>query len=199
VTSIVRFPSAAVSRGQEDPPQDESDLVQAVLRGDRDAAERLVEITYGTIYASLYKLCGDGDLASDLTQETYRRAWAALGGFGGRSKFSTWLYRIAYTTFLNHVRRPARVVAMDEKTEKTTADDSAPADELLEAREESEALRRAVIGLPEELRLTVTAHFWGGLDVAEIARMESITGAGVRKRLRKAFALLAVALDEELT
>lgn len=170
-----------------------------VLRGDRDAAERLVELTYSTIYASLCKLCGNADLAADLTQDTYRRAWAALHTFGGRARFSTWLYRIAYTTFLNHVRRPARIVPMDEQTAAAASDPSASAEELLETKEEAAILRRAVVDLPEELRFTVTAHFWGGLDVAEIARIESITGAAVRKRLRRAFALLAVSLDEEMS
>jgi DNA-directed RNA polymerase specialized sigma24 family protein len=51
--------------------------------------------------------------------------------------------------------------------------------------------------LPEDLRFTVTAHFWGGLPVKEIARIENITAVGIRKRLHKAFALLEEALDEE--
>lgn len=199
MTSILRFRSAEAPKSSEEPPEDEASLVEGVLRGDREAAERLVELSYSTIYASLYKLCGNPDLASDLTQDTYRRAWSALATFGGRARFSTWLYRIAYTTFLNHVRRPARVVPMDDRTAAQASDPSISADRMLEAKEESEGLRRAVLDLPEELRFTVTAHFWGGLDAAEIARVESITGAAVRKRLRKAFALLAVSLDEEPT
>ncbi len=75
-----------------------------------------MELTYPLIYRSLYRLCGDGDTASDLTQDTYARAWRALDQFDGRSRFSTWLYRIAYTTFLNHVRRPQRFVQLDDAT-----------------------------------------------------------------------------------
>jgi RNA polymerase sigma factor (sigma-70 family) len=198
VTSILRFPSAARQEDGYEPPADEARLIEAVRSGDRDAAEKLVELTYTAVYGSLHKLCGgNSDLAADLTQETYRRAWSALASFRGRARMTTWLYRIAYTTFLNHIRRPARVLPMDEQTAATARDPNLGADEMLAEKEETEHLRRAVLKLPEDLRFTVTAHFWGGLDVAEIAETEGLTGAAIRKRLRKAFALLAVSMNEE--
>jgi len=173
-------------------------LLTSVRSGDRNAAEELVARTYTTIYASLFKLCGgNGDLAADLTQDTYQRAWTALPQFGGRSQFSTWLYRIAYTTFLNHIRRPARVVSMDDKVASEVRDPSYGADELLSRREEDDRLRKAVLSLPEELRFTVSAHYWGNLPVKEIARIEEVTGAAIRKRLRKAMGALELALDED--
>src|SRR5262245_7282930 len=96
--------------------RDETELLADLRRGDRQAAEMLVDLTYPLVYRSLYRMCGDGDAASDLTQDTYARAWRALDQFDGRSRFSTWLYRIAYTTFLNHVRRPQRFVQLDDAT-----------------------------------------------------------------------------------
>ncbi|MFY9826173.1 MAG: sigma factor-like helix-turn-helix DNA-binding protein, partial [Thermoanaerobaculia bacterium] len=58
-------------------------------------------------------------------------------------------------------------------------------------------LRRAVLALPEELRFTVTALFWGDLPVKEIARQEGVTTVAIRKRLKRALARLAQALGEE--
>ncbi len=175
---------------------DERRVLEAIRNGDRGAAEELVDRTYSAVYASIYRMCGDADTASDLTQETYRKAWEALDRFDGRSQIFTWLYRIAYTTFLNSIRRPRRVMPLEEAPEMS---DGAPAaDEVLGDREEAARLRNAVMQLPEELRLTVTAHFWGGLPVEEVARMEKITGAAVRKRLRKAFSILETLLDEEI-
>ena len=165
--------------------------------GDRAAAEELVERTYAAVYASLCKLCGDPDAAADLTQETYRKAWEAIGGFDGRSQFFTWLYRIAYTTFLNSIRRPRRVVSLDEPDAPEMPDERPRADAVLSGNEEAERLRAAVLALPDDLRFTVTAHFWGGLAVKEIAEIENITSVAIRKRLHKAFALLEVTLDEE--
>ena len=171
--------------------------MERLAAGDRQAAEELVEQTYGQVYAALVRLTGDGELASDLTQETYRKAWQALQRFDRRSRFGTWLYRIAYNTFLNHIRRPQRLQPLDER-QVSELDDSRPGqDERLRRREVSARLRRAVNGLPEELRFTVTARFWGELDVSEIARLESVTGAAIRKRLKKAVGYLQTVLAEE--
>jgi RNA polymerase sigma-70 factor (ECF subfamily) len=177
------------------PWNEERRLLAAIRGGDRSAAEELVERTYSAVYASLYRLCGDSDLAADLTQDTYRKAWEALSGFDGRSQFFTWLYRIAYTTFLNHIRRPRRMTPLDDAPEMR--DETPTADQVLSEREESDRLRDAVMELPEDLRFTVTAHFWGGLAVKEIARLENITSVAIRKRLRKAFSILESSLDEE--
>jgi RNA polymerase sigma-70 factor (ECF subfamily) len=176
---------------------DERRLLNAIRSGDRMAAEELVERTYSAVYASLYRLCGDGDKAADLTQETYRKAWEALAGFDGRSQFFTWLYRIAYTTFLNSIRRPRRMVSLDEPEAPEMPDERPGADDVLSHSEEAEHLRAAVLTLPEDLRFTVTAHFWGGLSVKEIAKIEDITTVAIRKRLHKAFGLLESSLDEE--
>ena len=174
------------------PWNEERRLLDAIRGGDRGAAEELVERTYSAVYASLYRMCSDEDRAADRTQETYRKAWEALGGFDGRSQFFTWLYRIAYTTFLNHIRRPRRITSMDDTPE--VRDDAPPADEVIREREEHERLRDAVMELPDDLRFTVTAHFWGGLPVKEIARIEEVTTVAIRKRLHKAFSILESAL-----
>src|SRR5437868_15049451 len=92
-------------------------LLMALARGEHTAAERLIETTYRQIYAALFRLCGgNADLAADLTQETYRKAWEALPRFEGRSQLSTWLYRIAYNTFLHHLRRPRPLQELSDET-----------------------------------------------------------------------------------
>ncbi|HVT43277.1 MAG TPA: RNA polymerase sigma factor [Thermoanaerobaculia bacterium] len=175
----------------------EAHLLRLIHDGDRTAAEEMVDRTYSTIFASLLKLSGDRDLAADLTQETYQRAWEAIGDFEGRSKITTWLYRIAYTTFLNHVRRPKRIAALDEETSARFSDPRPPADELLAQAEESNQLRKAILDLPEDLQFTVTARFWGELPVREIARIEKVTTVAIRKRLYKAFSILEASIGGE--
>ena len=199
VANVAEFPARAtnvVARPSAWPT--ERELLDAIRAGDRDAAEEMVDRTYSAVFASLYRLCGDSDLASDLTQETYGKAWAALPKFDGRSQLFTWLYRIAYTTFLNHVRRPRRTTSLDEPDAKEVSDESTPVDQLLADSEESERLRAAVLRLPDDLRFTVTAHFWGGLPVKEVAELEKITTVAIRKRLHRAFTLLEAMLDEEV-
>jgi RNA polymerase sigma-70 factor (ECF subfamily) len=174
--------------------RDEAELLADLRRGDREAAETLVELTYPLIYRSLHRLCGDADTASDLTQDTYARAWRALDQFDGRARFSTWLYRVAYTTFLNHVRRPQRFVQLDDEAATPELPAALAGDPALPL--DAARLRRAVLALPEDLRYAVTAHYWGEVPVRDLAREEGLSGVGVRKRLRRAVARLREALGE---
>ena len=177
---------------------DEKALLARLEAGDRGAAELLVERTYRAVYASLLRLTGgDEDLAADLTQDTYRKAWAAIDRFDRRAQLGTWLYRIAYNTFLNHVRRPARLLPIDEQQAAAVPDPRPGQEDRLRRDEVRARLRRAVVGLPEDLRFTVTARFWAELPVAEIARQEQVTGAAIRKRLKKATRVLRLILAEE--
>jgi len=199
VAEVAPFPVPEAEREAVITPLDEERrLLTAIRAGDRQAAEELVEKTYSAVFASVYRLCGDSDLAADLTQETYQKAWGALKGFDGRSQLFTWLYRIAYTTFLNHVRRPRRMTSLDEPDSMDVQDERPRADETLADEEEAERLRRAVMKLPEDLRFTVTAHFWGGLPVKEIASIEEITTVAIRKRLHKAFTMIEAMLEEDV-
>ena len=198
MANVAEFPSRQPEQDVSARWGEERQLLAAIRSGDRAAAEELVDRTYSAVFASLFRLCGDSDLAGDLTQETFQKAWTALSGFDGRSQLFTWLYRIAYTTFLNHVRRPRRMTSLDEPNVAEVSDGGSPADEVLAANEESEQVRHAVLRLPEDLRFTVTAHFWGGLAVKEIARIENITTVAIRKRLHKAFSMLKAILDEDL-
>lgn len=177
--------------------EDERELLGAIRLGDRAAAERMVGRTYEGVYAALVRLCGgDTDLAADLTQDSYQKAWSSIDGFDGRSKLSTWLYRIAYTTFLNHIRRPRLMQSLTE-TSDIPDQDARGAEETLATREEGSRLREAVLELPEELRFTVTAHFWADLTVREIAEIERVTSVAIRKRLARAFRFLQSLLLEE--
>ncbi len=161
----------------------------------REEAERLVETTYRRVFAALYRMTGgDHDLAADLTQETYRKAWQALDRFQGRSSPWTWLYRIAYTTFLDHLRRPRPLPMADDSPDPSDPGPS-PADRA-EARDLASLLRRAVLDLPESLGFTIAARYWGELSAREIAAAEGISRIAVHKRLRKAHALLRAALEE---
>jgi len=181
------------------PTNEEDALVESLLAGSREAAEALVETTYGLVYASLMKLCGgDAALAADLTQETYRKAWTSLHEFGRRARFSTWLYRIAYNSFLNHRRGAGRTTFLEDAPGMDPEDARPGPEQLLSDREIRERLRRAVLELPEQLRFTVTARFWGELPVHEIARLESVSEVAIRKRMRKALTVVRGSMNEVL-
>ncbi len=192
-------PAQTGARANTPSPRDDEDrLSRRAARGDREAAGRLAELTYGRTFAGLVQLSGDPELAADLTQETYRRAWSALASFQGKARFSTWLYRIAYTTFLNHVRKPRRLAPLDETQVDNIVDPSPSADDNVLRARRAARLRRAVLGLPDELRFAVTARYWGEVPVREIARQEGLSAVGIRKRLLRAYDRLAEDLGTDL-
>src|SRR5205807_7923967 len=164
VSNVAPFPAMRQEHDAVIPSWNEEHRLLAAIRGgDRSAAEELVDRTYSSVFASMYRLCGDRELASDLTQDTFRKAWEALPGFNGGSQFFTWLYRIGYTTFLNHVRRPRLMKSLDDENAPEVPDTALSAEDVLSNAEEGARLRNAVLSLSEDLRFTVTAHFWGGL------------------------------------
>ncbi len=177
----------------------ERELLAAIAAGSRDAAEQLVDRTYARVFALLARLCdGDAELAADLTQETYRKAWAALASFTGNARLSTWLYRIAYNTFLNHLRDERRSEPLEAEMEARLPDGRRGADEEFAEDEAERRVRRAVLRLPDELRTTVAARYWAEVPVAELARVDGISETAVRKRLRRALRTLGEALGGAL-
>jgi RNA polymerase sigma-70 factor (ECF subfamily) len=179
------------------PLDDEPRLLSELRSGRPRAAESLVEATYPKLYASCYRMTGSAEETADLVQETYRKAWRALPEFRGEARFSTWLFRIAWTTHVKTLRRPRLAAPLDSER---AADEPnrEPSPEANAARNErASRLRHAVATLPQDLRYSVVAHYWAELPVREIADSEGITPMAVRKRLSRAFRLLAAALEEK--
>jgi RNA polymerase sigma-70 factor (ECF subfamily) len=81
-------------------------IARVLATDDRRAFEQLVRRHQGMVRAQLRRLVGgDAAQADDLAQETFVRAWRKLGQFRGEARFSTWLYRIAYSCFLQARRK----------------------------------------------------------------------------------------------
>lgn len=94
-------------------------LVARVLLGDdRNAFEQLVRRHQGMVRAQLRRLLhGDAAGADDLAQETFLLAWRKLDQFRGDARFSTWLYRIAWSCFLQACRKQPRFAEHADATE----------------------------------------------------------------------------------
>ncbi len=177
---------------------EERAMLSSLMNGNRQAAEGLIDRTYRSIYGFLFRLCGeDESLAADLTQETYQKAWRSLGEFDGRSRFSTWLYRIAHNTFLNHMRRPQRVESIEDRTFPPPAALDPGFEQQMMDEEMKERTRRAVLALPDDLRFTIAAYYWGGLSVRDLARSEGISTVAVRKRMKRALKSIAYFFEEK--
>ena len=87
---------------------DESKLIEASLSGDPEAYAALVSPHQRMIRAVTFRMTGSPDDAEELAQDAFVRAYRHLGSFNGRSKFSTWLCKIAINLCLDWRRRESR-------------------------------------------------------------------------------------------
>jgi len=92
---------------------DEAELLERAQGGDQRAFGKLVRLHQRRVFATAVQMLADRGEAEDAVQETFVRAWRALARFDGRSKLSTWLYRICVNVCLNAIRRRKRVAASD--------------------------------------------------------------------------------------
>src|ERR1700747_2216718 len=86
----------------------DEELVARSIRGDADSFNELILRGQRPIYALAYRTIGREEDARDVCQETFLRAFRALPGFRGQAKFSSWLYRIAFSPCGDWVRRERR-------------------------------------------------------------------------------------------
>lgn len=207
----VRFGMAdAVSKNgtRTDPPKAGSpqeldlELVKRVQRGDSAAFDLLVRKYQHRIVALVGRYVHDWSESQDVAQETFLRAYRALGSFRGDAQFYTWLHRIAVNTAKNHLvahnRRPPTddVDAADAEQFEAGArlrDTDTPERELM--RQELErTVMKAVDALPEELRTAITLREVDGLSYEEIAQKMDCPIGTVRSRIFRA----REAIDAEL-
>jgi len=86
----------------------ERSLIARAAAGDVAAARALYDAHSRRVYRLAYRMCGDPDLAADLTQDVFVRVFSQLGRFRGEAAFTTWLHRVAVTSCLNSLRKVKR-------------------------------------------------------------------------------------------
>jgi RNA polymerase sigma-70 factor (ECF subfamily) len=163
-------------------------LLRRARRGDAEAFTALVRRHDDTLRALAFRLLGDRAAMDDALQEAYVRAYRSLGSFEGRSGFGTWMYRIAYRTCIDELRRRGR-------------DDLAPLDSDAASPDQSSAvatrldLAGALAALAPELRAGVLLVDAQGFSYDEAAEILGIPAGTVASRLNRARAALREALE----
>ena len=145
---------------------DEQAAILAAQQGDRSAFDRLVERHQRDIYRLCYRYVNNHEDASDLAQDSFLKAYRAIGRFRGDSAFATWLYRIAVNTCLNF--RSAKRMVQEELSE-SLADPAAPVVQTMEEREQARRIREAVTRLPDRQRATLILKIYHELTHEEVA------------------------------
>ena len=129
----------------------------------------------------LLSLCNDAALADDIAQDALVNAYVASGSFRGASRFSTWLFRIAYNCFIDRMRgRRLQTAPLD-----TPAARAVPGPEAADGRFRHEDLHRAIGRLPDKERAALLLFYMEDKSVKEIAVILEIPAGSVRAYLTR--------------
>ena len=169
-------------------------LIERVQRGDKKAFDVLVLRYQHKIQKLISRYVRDSDEVYDVAQETFIKAYRAIGSFRGDSAFYTWIYRIAINTAKNYLvaqgRRPPESdidASEAEQYEGASALKEYATPERMAVRAEVEqALGEALEALPEDLRTAITLRELDGLSYEEIAQAMGCPIGTVRSRIFRA-------------
>jgi RNA polymerase sigma-70 factor (ECF subfamily) len=169
-------------------------LVERVQKGDKGAFDLLVLKYQHKIVNLIMRYVRDPELALDISQEAFIKAYRALPRFRGDSAFYTWMYRIAVNTAKNHLaaqrRRPMDVeldlqdpeqYELHAKLKETDTPEG-----VTLSNELQESVERAIAALPEDLRTAIVLRELEGMSYEEIAQTMECPVGTVRSRIFRA-------------
>lgn len=178
-------------------PTEDPALIEAARSGDRRALDQLLREHQPRIWAVCRRIAGNEADALDATQEALIAVVRGLPRFDGRSRFSTWVYRVATNSCLDELRRRRRrpLVGLPENPDGSPVEipdagpdvDATVADRLL--------VDEALVELPEEFRAAVVLRDLCQLDYREISEVLGIPPGTVRSRIARGRAQLANAIS----
>jgi RNA polymerase sigma-70 factor (ECF subfamily) len=157
--------------------------VARCLDGEVQAFSTLVERYQRVLYNLALRMLGRPEDAQDASQTALLKAWEKLSSFNPRFRFFSWIYRITLNECLNQIDRRRRVEPLDPRLEPPSREDAAS---RLRAREASERVQKALLGLtPEHREVVILRHFLE-MSYGEIAGTLAIPEKTVKSRLYEA-------------
>ena len=168
-------------------------LVKLAKKGKMDAFESLVRLNETKIYNICLRMLGNKDDALDASQETFIKAYKNITKFDERSKFSTWLYRIAVNTSLDMLRKRSaeKTVSIYESREnalseyeKTASNEGNP-EEIALGKEGKARVLTAMEKLSEEYKTAIVLRDLQGLSYIEISQITDTSLGTVKSRIAR--------------
>jgi len=175
----------------------ETDFIDRLRSGDAEAFDNLITRYSGDIYAVLFRITENTEDAADLTQETFLSALKAIKSFRGDSELKTWLFRIAVNHSRNRFRwwkrrRRESTISLDapigdgdSTVSETIAGTSANAEEIVLRHEREDALRKALLDLPDIYREAIVLCDIEGMSYEDIAMTLDINIGTVKSRIAR--------------
>lgn len=158
-------------------------LIERAKHGDDRAMQRLYEECADVVFARVKRLCGDADLAADLSQDSWIRAFEKLDRFDGRSTFCGWVYALATNLTIDHLRRENILKIEDVDLDSAGIAVSGPPPDLAIERI---VIERCLELLPAGYRTVLILRVLDDLPHDEIAAKLGIEGVTSRSQFHKA-------------
>jgi RNA polymerase sigma-70 factor (ECF subfamily) len=163
----------------------DEEIVRRVLGGETELFEAIVRRYNQRLFRAARAILRDDEMAEDVMQEAYLRAFTKLDQFAGQAKFSTWLTKIAVYDALGRLRR---MKSQEELPESMHNSDNP--ERAAYGRELESAIEQAVDALPPMYRSVFVLRQLEEMSVAETAECLGVTEESVKTRLHRARALL---------
>ena len=175
-----------------------SELVRKSQLGDKAAFEQLVIRHQDLVFSLAYKLTGNREMANDVAQEAFIRAWKAIVKFRGDSTFSTWIYRITVNTAwtLRKKAKKHNTLNIDDTYEPIVIDEKKDPELVAINSDLSSVLINALDKIPIEQRIIVELKNIEGRSHKEIADYLDISVTAAKVRLHRAHQKLRQILEE---
>ncbi|UCG74898.1 MAG: sigma-70 family RNA polymerase sigma factor [Gemmatimonadota bacterium] len=173
-------------------------LVELCRRGDERAAAELLRRFERPVFSLVYRMVRDRELAEDLAQEAFVRAFNNLGRYDPSYKFSSWLFKVAYNLTIDHLRKkqldtvsihgsPSAVTSeLQEATAITLESRAERPDELLVSREIGSEIELAIARLRPDYRSAIVLRHLEGRSYEEIAEILDVPLGTVKTYIHRA-------------
>ncbi len=159
--------------------QEDHELVAAVVSGDADAFEELLERYEKTIFNLALRITGSREDAADATQSAFLNAFDHLRDFDSQYRFFSWIYRIGLNEALKLVERKRRFVVL----EGDLAEERGSPERQALGSEIGDHVQSALLELPVEQRAPLVLRHFHGLSYDEMADVLDIPAKTVKSRL----------------
>jgi len=181
----------------------ETELIEQLKQGDEAAFKTIVELWKDMVYNTILGIVQNETEAEDLAQDVFIKVFEKISTFKGDSKFSTWLYRIATTTALDHLRSKKRKKRFGflqslgrGNDEKESIPDFHHPGVSLDNKERAAVLFKAIDSLPENQKTAYTLHKLEGLSYRDVSEVLNTTVSAVESLMSRANQNLRKELEE---
>nr|WP_321258978.1 sigma-70 family RNA polymerase sigma factor [uncultured Pseudodesulfovibrio sp.] len=177
----------------------EAEIVREVLLGDTQAFGLLVREYQGPVYNLMLRMVGDADMAADLAQEAFTRAYEKLGTFNVRKRFFPWLYSVSLNVARDWLRKRGRDmhVFVDDAAVMVRNEDLIDEQQAIHARLDGAKAFILVQKLDVKYREALILRYKYDFSVREIAETLEISVSGAKMRLSRGLDMVRHQFNED--